>query len=108
MTDIVNGKGPRDVLVCLISKALDTGIKSRDRWTARDEAFYLGRASAFVYAAAQIADQMYGVPFSRARHSLMKAVKQVRVEWPLDDLTDAGKVGNKATEMASVLLLEDL
>jgi hypothetical protein len=108
MTDIVNGKGPRDVLVALIIKALDTGIKRRDNWSARDEGFYIGRVSAFVYGAAQIADQMYGVPFSRARHSLMKAVRQVRTEWPVDDLTDAGKVGNKATEMATALLLEDL
>ena len=105
MEDIVVNS-PRDVLVNIIMKALGTGMKTRKRWSGRDEIFFGGRVSAFVYDAAQIAHLMYGVQFESTRHDLIRKVKFIRQDWPLEDLTDASKVGNEATTIVSQILQE--
>lgn len=104
MTDMVNGKGPRDVLVGLIGKAMSTGM--RGVGSTKDKEYFRGRVTAFVLGASMLADQMYGVDQADARHRIMQEVKRVREDWPAEDLRDPGKVGNEATRIASVALLE--
>ena len=106
MTDMVNGKGPRDVFVNMIAKAISTGKKVQAHKSPRDNAFYAGRISAFVHSAAMLAELMYGCDFLEVRHRLMKELEDVHLSWSDGDLRDAGKVGNMATTIASRVLLE--
>lgn len=104
MTDIVKGKGSFDVLVANISKAIGTGRKVQANKTVRDNTFFAGRISAFVYSAAMAADIMYGCDFADVRHRIMKEVQDVHLSWSDGDLADAAKVGNEATRIATMVL----
>jgi hypothetical protein len=106
MTDIVNGKGPRDVFVGLISKAIDTGVKVEAGSRPRDMAFHAGRISAFVHAAAMLADQMYGCDFLEARHAITKEIEDIHMNASDDDLKDTAYVGQAATEISMRVLQE--
>lgn len=101
MTGIVN-YSPHDTFVGLIGKAIGTGQKAPR--PKRTEEFYAGRVSAFVYAAAMLADQAYGCTFADVRHRLMREVRDVHREWSRAELSEADLVGKQATLIATRIL----
>lgn len=104
MSDTIR-TSPHDTLVGLVGKAIDTGRKVEARRSPRDNAFYAGRISAFVYAAAMLADQMYGCTFADVRHRILKEVEDVHLSWNDADLADPARVGERATAIVVRVLL---
>lgn len=104
MTDIVNGKGPHDVLVGIVSKAINTGMRLPRK--PSNQEYFRGRVNAFVYSAALLAHQMYNCDFDKVRHVLLREVKELRANWSPEDMRDAGAVGNAAT-MIVIRVLAD-
>jgi hypothetical protein len=108
--DVVNGKtpSPRDALVNLVIKAINTGSKTMGKARSpRDEGFYVGRVSAFVGSAAVVVELMYGGDYEAARRALMTAVNAVRTSWVREELRDTAKVGEVATAIVNKILEED-
>ena len=103
MTGIVNSS-PHDLLVNLIGKAISTGKKITARKTVRDNTFYAGRVSAFVYSAGMLCAQMYGCNFDDIKHRIRREVEDVHLSWSDADLADAGYVGRQATLIAGRML----
>lgn len=103
----IEPKAIRDSLVALVGKAIDTGAKGRRPVTSRDKTFYEGRSTAFVYAAATILDQVYGLNFERTRKFLAGRVRTIRTDWTTDNLRDGARVGEQA-EALVVLVMDNL
>lgn len=91
----------RDLVVNLIAKAIDTGSTTRK---PKDERFFVGRVTAFVYSAAMTLHMAYGVDFEEARASLLRQVNAARKEWPEEYLADAKLVGVRADAIVSWVL----
>jgi hypothetical protein len=97
--------GQRDALVNIIAKAIGTGYRSSDRYSnVGDGRFFAGRVTAFVYAAAIIADQCYSRDFDSAKKVIRITVEDVRHNWSEEDLRDAEKVGEAADNIAVAIL----
>jgi hypothetical protein len=96
--------GQRDALVNIIAKAIDTGRKVQAGKSLRDNSFYAGRLTAFVYAAAILSDQCYSRDFDSAKKVIRIAVEDVRHNWSEEDLRDAEKVGEAADNIAVAIL----
>jgi hypothetical protein len=104
MSDI--GKvSPHDLFVGLIGKAISTGKRVTVKETARNNTFFAGRISAFIYSAAMLADQMYGCNFDDVKHRIRREVEDVHLHWSDEELRDAGYVGNQATIIADRVLV---
>lgn len=103
--------GQRDALVNIIVKAINTGYRSTDHHTKSrgDGRFFAGRVTAFVYAAAIMADQCYCRNFEQAKGVIRHLVEDLRRNWSEEELRDAEKVGKAADNIATAILeLDDM
>jgi hypothetical protein len=101
--------GQRDALINIIAKAVNTGYRPGDVHTKTrgDGRFFAGRVTAFVYAAAIMADQCYGRDFEQVKKVVRTMVEDVRSTWPEEDLRDADKVGKAADSIVTTVLRLD-
>lgn len=101
----VNLINPRDLMINLVAKALDTGYRKEDvRPSERDMAFFSGRVTAFIYSASTAAHMLYGVDFEWAKRILKERVNEARRNWPPRDLRNTEKVGNESDAIVTQLL----
>lgn len=91
---------PRDLVVNLIVRALDTGAKTPGtaNWTE-------ARSQAFGEAAAMAMHMIFGCDMVEAKHVIQLRVRDLRAGD--GDRTDTGWVGQQATEILEDVLAAD-
>lgn len=96
----------RDALVNTVAKAIGTGSRKPGGMSFRDEAFYAGRVSGMVHAAATLAELVYGCQYQNVRRSFTSAIRQARKDLSREERRDAEVVGLLATDIVDEALQE--
>ncbi len=104
--DILPVGGPQDVMVNLVYRALraEAGVR-RKQAVQQSTGYYAGRRAGFVCSAATLATMLFGADYEAAKHAISREVKECGENWTPDDLAEAHKGGELATQIVNAVLL---
>lgn len=91
----------RQLVVRYVNRAINTGITTPATF---HKEFLVGRSTAFVEAAADALNALYGCDAVKAKHVLGMLVRDVRKTWPLADIADGSKVQREAEAFVDVAI----